>query len=133
MPLFKKKTQQEIIRDQKLAIGRSVREIQREIRRLEREEARQTAEIKKMARAGRQGTVKVMAADLVKTKKQIDKLNIVVAQLNSTKMKLTEMSSMVAVTEAMTGVTQAMRSVNQATNLPAMQKVMDDFGLWRGV
>ncbi|BFU24478.1 SNF7 family protein [Entamoeba histolytica HM-1:IMSS-B] len=125
--LFHKKTPQEIVREQKLNISKSIREITRESKRLEREEVRLTNEIRKMARLGRTNTVKVMAADLVKTKKQIDKLQVVIAQLNSTKMKLTEMSSMVAVTEAMNGVTNAMRKVNEATKLPAMQKVMNDF------
>ena len=132
MSFFHKKTPQEIIREQKLNISHSIREIQREIKRLEREEKRLTNEIKRMAKAGRTGTVRVVAADLVKTKKQIDKLETVVAQLNSTKMKLTEMSSMVAVTDAMQGVTTAMRKVNQATKLPAMQKVVNDFGLFFG-
>ncbi|KAL7712322.1 SNF7 family protein [Entamoeba marina] len=125
--LFHKKTPQEIAREQKLNISKSIREINREIKRLEREESRLTNDIKKMARAGRSNTVKVMAGDLVKTKKQIDKLQVIVAQLNSTKMKMTEVSSMAAVTEAMTGVTNAMNKVNQATKLPAMQKVVNDF------
>ncbi|ELP87769.1 charged multivesicular body protein 2A, putative [Entamoeba invadens IP1] len=127
MSFFHKKTPQEIVREQKLNIGRSIREITRESKRLEREELKLTNEIKKQARAGRTNTVKVMAADLVRTKQQIDKLQTVVAQLNSTKMKLTEMSSMVAVNDAMSGVTNAMRKVNEATKLPAMQKVVNDF------
>ena len=124
---FHKKTPHEIIREQKLNIGKSIREIQREIKRLEREETRMTNEIKKLAKLGRQNAVKAMAKDLVTTKHQIDKLETVVAQLNSTKNKLTEMNSVVAVTEAMNGICVAMQRVNDATQLPAMQKVMNDF------
>ena len=59
--LGKEKPLKEVMRENKRMITRAVRELDRERLSLEREEKRLTLEIKKMAKEGQMGAVKVMA------------------------------------------------------------------------
>lgn len=59
--LGKEKPLKEVLRENKRMINRAVRELDREKTGLEREEKRLTMEIKKAAKEGQMGAVKIMA------------------------------------------------------------------------
>lgn len=57
----KEKPLKEVLRENKRMITRAIRELDREKNQLEREEKRLTIEIKKSAKEGQMGAVKIMA------------------------------------------------------------------------
>jgi len=59
--LGKDKPLKEVLRENKRMINRAIRELDREKTSLEREEKRLTIEIKKAAKEGQMGAVKIMA------------------------------------------------------------------------
>jgi len=59
--LGKEKPLKEVLRENKRMINRAIRELDREKTGLEREEKRLTMEIKKAAKDGQMGAVKIMA------------------------------------------------------------------------
>ncbi|KAL5149365.1 Vacuolar protein sorting-associated protein 2 1 [Glycine soja] len=78
-------------------------------------------EIKKSAKQGQMGAVKVMAKDLVRTRHQIEKFYKLKSQLQGT------LKSTQAMGEAMKGVTKAMGHMNRQMNLSALQKILQEF------
>lgn len=129
----KQKTVKEIIREQKRAIDKSGMEIDREIRKLQNQEARLKIEIKQTARAGHADTARVQARSLVQTRAQIKKLSQMKATLQSVGVTIQTMSSQQAVAEAMKGCSRAMRRMNRQIDVQSMQKIMVDFERQTGI
>ncbi|GAA0183832.1 membrane traffic protein [Lithospermum erythrorhizon] len=75
------------------------------------------AEIKKSAKQGQMGAVKVMAKDLIRTQMSNFKVSHKSQTLKSTQ----------AMGEAMKGVTKAMGQMNRQMNSPALHKIMQEF------
>ena len=71
--MFKRKTPQEMIRENKRMIDRAIREMDRERVKMEQQEKKVIADIKKTAKTGQMDAVKVMAKDLVRTRNHIKK------------------------------------------------------------
>jgi len=67
----KKKTPEELMREYKRSIDKSVREIERERTKLQTQEKKIITDIKKAAKEGQMGPVKIMAKDLVRTRGQV--------------------------------------------------------------
>eukprot|EP00007_Cunea_sp_BSH-02190019_P004439 CAMPEP_0174238060 /NCGR_PEP_ID=MMETSP0417-20130205/10178_1 /TAXON_ID=242541 /ORGANISM="Mayorella sp, Strain BSH-02190019" /LENGTH=279 /DNA_ID=CAMNT_0015316865 /DNA_START=60 /DNA_END=896 /DNA_ORIENTATION=+ len=123
----KKKTPQEIIREHQRVLNRAVRDLDRERNGLLRQERRTQMEIKKMARAGQMDAARMMALDIVRTRKQAQQMFKMRTQLKAVSLRLQTIKSQAAMTEAMAGVTKAMVRMNKSMNLPAMQRVMMEF------
>lgn len=125
--IFHRKTPQEIMREQQRLVNRSIREIDRERMQLQQQEKKTIIEIKKMARQGQVPAAKILAKQLVQTRKSITKLYTMRAQMQTVQTQLTTMKSSAAMTEAMAGATKAMRKMNKKMNLPGMQQIMMEF------
>ncbi|KAI9006065.1 Snf7-domain-containing protein [Gaertneriomyces semiglobifer] len=77
--------------------------------------------------AALQNACKIMAKDLVRTRRYIQKFYQMRTQLQAVGLRIQTLRSNQSMAEAMKGVTKAMRSMNKQINLPAIQKIMMDF------
>ncbi|KAL3744692.1 hypothetical protein ACJRO7_013891 [Eucalyptus globulus] len=123
----KRKTPAELLRENKRMLDKSIREIDRERQGLQTQEKKLIVEIKKNAKQGQMGAVKLMAKDLIRTRHQIDKFYKLKSQLQGVSLRIQTMKSTLAMGEAMKGVTKAMGQMNRQMNLPALQKIMQEF------
>ncbi|CAM9116914.1 unnamed protein product [Ectocarpus sp. 8 AP-2014] len=123
----KKKPLKEILRENKRTITRAVRDIDREKANLEKQEKKLVGEIKKNAKAGQMGAVKVLAKDLVRTRNYVTKFIEFRSHLQGVGLKLETVRSHEAMAGAMKDVTKAMVSLNKQVNVPALQKIMLEF------
>ncbi|KNE64625.1 hypothetical protein AMAG_09980 [Allomyces macrogynus ATCC 38327] len=122
-----RKTPAEMLRQHQRALNRAVRDLDREKAKLEQQEKKLIMDIKKSARAGQIGACKVMAKDLVRTRKYVQKFYQMRTQLQAVGLRIQTMRSNQAMTDAMKGVTKAMRSMNKQINLPQITKIMMEF------
>ncbi|KAJ8620774.1 vacuolar protein sorting-associated protein 2 1 [Cinnamomum micranthum f. kanehirae] len=123
----KRKTPAELLRENKRMLDKSIREIERERQSLQNQEKKLILEIKKTAKQGQMGAVKVMAKDLIRTRHQITKFYALKSQLQGVSLRIQTLKSTQAMGEAMKGVTKAMGKMNRQMNLPALQKIMQEF------
>ncbi|XP_010488799.1 PREDICTED: vacuolar protein sorting-associated protein 2 homolog 1 [Camelina sativa] len=123
----KRKTPAELLRENKRMLDKSIREIERERQGLQTQEKKLIAEIKKTAKQGQMGAVKVMAKDLIRTRHQIEKFYKLKSQLQGVSLRIQTLKSTQAMGEAMKGVTKAMGQMNRQMNLPSLQKIMQEF------
>jgi len=123
----KRKTPAELLRENKRMLDKSIREIERERQGLQTQEKKLIVEIKKSAKQGQMGAVRVMAKDLIRTRHQIEKFYKLKSQLQGVSLRIQTLKSTQAMGEAMKGVTKAMGQMNRQMNLPSLQKIMRDF------
>merc|ERR1711976_944728 len=125
--MFKRKTPAELIRENKRMIDRAIREMDRERVKMEQQEKKGIADIKKTAKTGQMDAVKVMAKDLVRTRNHIKKFMLMKANMQAVSLKMTTMKSQNTMAQSMKGVTKAMGRMNKSMNLPQIQKIMAEF------
>merc|ERR1719310_201112 len=80
-----------------------------------------------MAKAGQMDAVKIMAKDLVRTRKAIKKFMLMKANIQAVSLKIQTLKSQNSMAQAMKGVTKAMMSMNKQMKLPEIQKIMQEF------
>merc|ERR1712061_599592 len=80
-----------------------------------------------MAKQGQMDAVKVMAKDLVRTRKQCKKFMLMRANIQAVSLKIQTLKSQNAMAQAMKGVTKAMGNMNKHMKLPEIQKIMMEF------
>jgi len=123
----KRLTPEEIIKEHQRTIQKSIREIERERKRLEQSEVKVIADIKKAARDGQMGAARIMAKDLVRTRQHVQKMYKMKTQLQAVALRIQTIKSQAAMATAMKGVTRAMMRMNRTINLPSLQKIMMEF------
>ncbi|KAI8647900.1 Snf7-domain-containing protein [Parasitella parasitica] len=123
----KKKTPAEICRQHQRSLQKAQRELERERQRLERQEKKLILDIKKSAKDGQLSACKIMAKDLVRTRRHVEKFTSMKTQLQAVGLRIQTMSSSHQMATAMHGATKAMGSMNRQMNLPQIQKIMMDF------
>ncbi|KAI8091330.1 Snf7-domain-containing protein, partial [Gilbertella persicaria] len=123
----KKKTPAELLRQHQRSLQKAQRELDRERERLERQEKKLILDIKKSAKENQMGACKVMAKDLVRTRRHIQKFYSMKTQLQAVGLRIQTMSSSHQMAQAMKGATKAMGSMNRQMNLPQIQKIMMNF------
>jgi charged multivesicular body protein 2A len=123
----KKKTPREILREHQRNINRSIREIDRERVGLQNQEKKLTAEIKKLAKQGQMGSVKILAKDLVRTRQNIGKFYQMRAELQAVSLRIQTLKSQNEMANTMRGVTRVMGTMNRQMNIPQMQRIMMEF------
>ncbi|KAL0205489.1 hypothetical protein P9112_000796 [Eukaryota sp. TZLM1-RC] len=128
MGLFgRRKTLEEQLKEYKRTIDKSVRELDRERNRMQRQEQQTVVEIKKMAKAGQTNAAKLMAKDIVRTRKNIDKFYRMKTQLQAVSLRLQTLKSSHSLASVMKKTTQAMGRMNAQLNLPSLQRTMMQF------
>lgn len=104
-----------------------MRDLDRERAKMEQQEKKLIADIKKMAKDNQMDAVKVMAKDLVRTRRYVKKFILMRANIQAVSLKVQTLRSQNAMAMAMKGVTRALMSMNKQMNLPQIQKIMHEF------
>jgi charged multivesicular body protein 2A len=146
-------TPEEMLRKNKRALDKAIRDLDRERARMEQQEKKIIADIKKMAKENQmvislflkcfnrlkgsllslcwalclQDAVKIMAKDLVRTRHHAKKFMLMRANIQAVSMKIQTLRSQNAMAEAMKGVTKAMQNMNRQLKLPQIQKILQEF------
>jgi len=120
-------TPAERLRQHQRAIAKAQRELDRERNKLEASEKKLIADIKKSAKDGQLNACKVMAKDLVRTRRYVHKFYQMRTQLQAVGLRIQTLRSNQQMADAMRGATRAMASMNRGLNLPAIQHIMTDF------
>ena len=120
-------TLDEQMRESKRMINRSIRELDRERTKLQAQERKLIAEIKKLAKAGQMGSVKVLAKDLVRARRNVTKFYEMRSQLQAVELRLQTIKSTSAMADAMKNVTKAMVRMSKVLSVPGLQKILQEF------
>ncbi|XP_780405.1 charged multivesicular body protein 2a [Strongylocentrotus purpuratus] len=123
----KKKTPEQMLKQNQRALNRTIRELDREKTRMEQQEKKVIAEIKKMAKQGQMDAVKIMAKDLVRTRNFIKRFILMKANIQAVSLKVQTLRSQNAMANAMKGVSKALKTMNTKMKLPQIQKIMMEF------
>ncbi|KAL3882332.1 hypothetical protein ACJMK2_028686 [Sinanodonta woodiana] len=123
----KKKTPEEMLRQNQRALNKAMRDLDRERAKMEQQEKKVIADIKKMAKQGQMDAVKIMAKDLVRTRRYVKKFILMKANIQAVSLKIQTLRSNNAMAQAMKGVTRAMQTMNKQLKLPQIQKIMMEF------
>ena len=86
----RKMTPDEMLRKNQRALNKAMRELDRERAKMEQQEKKIIADIKKMAKQGQMDAVKIMAKDLVRTRKYVKKFMLMRAniQVNTSRRRI---------------------------------------------
>ncbi|KAK4337299.1 hypothetical protein RND71_043585 [Anisodus tanguticus] len=123
----RKKTPEEMLRENQRTLNKAIRELERERTKMEQQEKKLISDIKKMAKENQLDSVKIMAKDLVRTRRYIKKFYLMKANIQAVSLKVQTLRSQNAMASAMKGVTKALQSMNRQLNLPQIQKIMQEF------
>jgi charged multivesicular body protein 2A len=124
-----KLTLKEQMKRNERALKKAIRGLEREKNQLERNQKKLIADIKKNAKAGQMGAVNIMAKDLVRSKRFVQKMIEMRSHLWGVQQRMNEMKSTHTMTTAMRGASQAMVRMNKQMNMPQIQKIMREFAM----
>merc|ERR1719458_1453064 len=99
-------TPEEHLKKNQRALNQAMRELDRERAKMEQQE-KLIIDIKKMAKAGQMDAVKIMAKDLVRTRKAVKKFMLMKANIQAVSLKIQTLKSQNSMAQAMKGVTKA--------------------------
>ncbi|KAG0743169.1 hypothetical protein G6F35_014182 [Rhizopus arrhizus] len=116
-----------MLKQHQRALAKAQRELDREREKLERQEKKLIADIKKSAKENQMGACKVMAKDLVRTRRNVQKFYQMKTQLQAVGLRIQTLRSSQQMAEALKGATKAMGSMNRQMNLPKIQQIMMQF------
>ncbi|TCD62613.1 ESCRT-III subunit protein did4 [Steccherinum ochraceum] len=120
-------TPAERLRQHQRALAKAQRELDRERTKLEQQEKKLVGDIKRSAKAGQMNACKVMAKDLVRTRRYVQKFYQMRTQLQAVGLRIQTLRSNQQMAEAMRGATRAMGAMNRGLNLPQIQRIMLEF------
>lgn len=111
----------------KRELQRQARKLDRDIGNLERAEKTAVKEIKKVAKTGNTSAARILAREVVNTRKAIDRMYQGKAQINSVCFALQHSLAMLKVQGCISKSVEVMTAMNQLVNLPEMQETMGQF------
>lgn len=117
----------DMLRKNQRALNKAVRDLEREKMKMEQQEKKIIADIKKLAKDGQMDAVKIMAKDLVRTRRYIKKFMIMKANIQAVSLKIQTLKSQNTMAMAMKDVTKAMQNMNRQLNMPQIQKILHEF------
>ncbi|XP_055005177.1 charged multivesicular body protein 2Ba [Boleophthalmus pectinirostris] len=125
--LFKKKTVDDVIKEQSKELRGTQRQITRDRTALERQEKQLEAEIKKMAKSGNREACKILAKQLVQLRKQKNRTYAVSSKVTSMSTQTKLMNSQMKMAGAMSSTAKTMQAVNKKMDPQKTLKTMQDF------
>ncbi|XP_031585091.2 charged multivesicular body protein 2Ba [Oreochromis aureus] len=125
--LFKKKTVDDIIKEQNKELRGTQRQITRDRTALEKQEKQLEAEIKKMAKSGNREACKILAKQLVQLRKQKTRTYAVSSKVTSMSTQTKLMNSQMKMAGAMSTSAKTMQAVNKKMDPQKTLKTMQDF------
>ncbi|KAK7693069.1 hypothetical protein QCA50_002634 [Cerrena zonata] len=120
-------TPAERLRQHQRALAKAQRELDRERTKLEQQEKKLVGDIKRSAKAGQLNACKVMAKDLIRTRRYVQKFYQMRTQLQAVGLRIQTLRSNQQMADAMRGATKAMGAMNRGLNLPQIQRIMQEF------
>ncbi|XP_045453693.1 charged multivesicular body protein 2a [Melitaea cinxia] len=120
-------TPDEMLRKNQRALNKAMRDLDRERLKMEQQEKKVIADIKKLAKDGQMDAVKIMAKDLVRTRRYVRKFMLMKANIQAVSLKIQTLKSQSSMAQAMRGVTRAMATMNRQLNVPQIQKILQEF------
>ncbi|RXK35694.1 charged multivesicular body protein 2A [Tremella mesenterica] len=120
-------TPAERLRQHQRSLQKAQRELEREKGKLEAQEKRTMGDIKRNAKAGNMNACKILAKDLVRTRRYIQKFTQMRVQLQAVSLRMQTLRSNEQMAQAMKGATRAMGQMNRSLNLPQIQRIMNEF------
>ncbi|XP_026316423.1 charged multivesicular body protein 2a isoform X1 [Hyposmocoma kahamanoa] len=120
-------TPDEMLRKNQRALNKAMRDLDRERLKMEQQEKKVIADIKKLAKEGQMDAVKIMAKDLVRTRRYVRKFMLMKANIQAVSLKIQTLKSQSTMAQAMRGVTRAMATMNRQLNMPQIQKILQEF------
>uniref|UniRef100_A0A8C5BCM5 Charged multivesicular body protein 2Ba n=1 Tax=Gadus morhua TaxID=8049 RepID=A0A8C5BCM5_GADMO len=125
--LFKKKTADDLIKEQTKELRGTQRQITRDRTALEKQEKQMEAEIKKMAKSGNREACKILAKQLVQLRKQKNRTYAVSSKVTSMSTQAKVMNSQMKMAGAMATTAKTMQAVNKKMDPQKTLKTMQDF------
>ncbi|XP_047226634.1 charged multivesicular body protein 2Ba [Girardinichthys multiradiatus] len=125
--LFKKKTVDDIIKEQSKELRGTQRQITRDRAALEKQEKQMELEIKKMAKSGNKEACKILAKQLVQLRKQKNRTYAVSSKVTSMSTQTKVMNSQMKMAGAMSTTAKTMQAVNKKMDPQKTLKTMQDF------
>jgi charged multivesicular body protein 2A len=107
--------------------AQAMRDLDREKMKMEQQEKKIIADIKKLAKENQIDAVKIMAKDLVRTRRSVRKFMLMKANIQAVSLKIQTLKSQNTMAQAMKGVTRAMANMNKQMNMPQIQKILQEF------
>ncbi|KAF9412109.1 hypothetical protein HW555_009285 [Spodoptera exigua] len=124
-------TPEEMLRKNQRALNKAMRDLDRERMKMEQQEKKVINDIKKLAKEGQMDAVKIMAKDLVRTRRYVRKFMLMKANIQAVSLKIQTLKSQNTMAQAMRGVTRAMATMNRQLNMPQIQKILQVL-YWEG-
>ncbi|CAM9496093.1 unnamed protein product [Ectocarpus sp. 12 AP-2014] len=116
-------------KDAKRAVRSGERDLDKEIRNLDRSEKSLVAEIKKTAKGGNQGATRTLAKQLVQLRAQKEKLYSARAKLAGVGNAATTAATSASLAGVMGNVAGVMKKVNEAVSTEETAKIMQQFAV----
>lgn len=120
-------TPAERLRKHQRALEKTQRELDRERVKLENQEKKLVQDIKKSAKNGQMGPLRIQAKDLVRTRRYIQKFYQMRTQLQAISLRIQTVRSNEQMMQSMKGATSLLGSMNRQMNLPALQRIAMEF------
>jgi charged multivesicular body protein 3 len=111
----------------KRQLERESRKLDRDIQNLQRAEKKAMAEAKKLAKAGQTSSARIMAREIVNTRKAVDRMYTAKAQMGSVGFALQNSIAMIKLQGVISKSNEVMVAMNQLVSLPEMQATMGSF------
>lgn len=125
MGLFgKSKTPKESVQEWQKTIRQEQRVLNRQIRDIERQEAKVKVSCKAAAKAGDTSTCRILAKEIAQSRKAVNKLHGCDAQMSSLSMQMREQLATIRMTGAIQMSTNVMASMNSVMNVPEISRTM---------
>ena len=122
-----KPTLAEQMRANKRMITKSIRELERERSNLAAQEKKIIQDIKVAAKNNQISSVKIMAKDLVRTRKYMSKFYEMKSHLQGVQLRMQTMKSTEAMARSMAGATKAMSALSKQLNIPSLTAILQEF------
>ncbi|XP_029653956.1 charged multivesicular body protein 2a-like [Octopus sinensis] len=127
MNLFSRKKPEVVLRENQRILNRTIRELDRERIKMEQQERKVISDLKQMANKNQMDAVKVIALDLVRTRRQIKKLIMMKINIQGVASKLVSLKSNASMGNVMCSVAKTLSAMNRQINLPQIQKIAMEF------
>eukprot|EP00486_Rosalina_sp_Unknown_P005299 CAMPEP_0201571250 /NCGR_PEP_ID=MMETSP0190_2-20130828/13929_1 /ASSEMBLY_ACC=CAM_ASM_000263 /TAXON_ID=37353 /ORGANISM="Rosalina sp." /LENGTH=215 /DNA_ID=CAMNT_0047995691 /DNA_START=18 /DNA_END=665 /DNA_ORIENTATION=- len=126
-PFGEKKTVKQIIREQKYDNKRSIRQLERELNKIKREEKKNQIEMKRLAKQGQNQSVRVLAKDIVRMRQTQANFIKMKCELTSLSHQLDTVQANKQLMDSMKNISNIMPMINNQIKLPELQTVIRKF------
>ncbi|KAI9339635.1 Snf7-domain-containing protein [Obelidium mucronatum] len=128
LKLFKPLTPEEQVKKWKQSIRSQERELDKQLRGIDTAEAKVRRDIKAAAKRNDAGACRLLAKEIVRSRKAKDRLHTSKAQLNSLTMQLQQQLAVAKIAGALKQSTDVMKLVNNLIKMPEIHNTMQEMG-----